>query len=185
MIKHFSNFLLLILVGLFTAFPLFAETFTWTDENGTMNFTEDYSKIPPKFRNKVNKREEVESDAPPAQNAASRGKDGDSSDVRPVMQGNALTRQSTDEPEGSYGGKKGEKWASEFRAINSEISLLEQKILEAKELNKKPTGLNKEQINRLPQEIVALVKQRNDAIKRYNDLNDRANNADVPAEFRK
>lgn len=172
-------------MGLFAAFPLLAETFTWTDENGTTNFTEDYSNIPPKYRNKVHKREEIEYDKPPAQSVKSGGKDGNSVGVQPEKQNKVLKNQFIDEPQGIYGGKKDEVWASAFRAINSEISSLEQKIREAEELNKKPAGLNTEQINRLPQEIVSLITQRNDAIKRYNELNDRANTAGVPAEYRK
>ena len=168
-----------------TAFPLSAETFTWTDETGAINFTEDYSNIPPKYRNKVHKREEIEYDKPSVQGVTSGGKDGNSVNVQPEKPIKVLKNQLIDEPQGIYGGKRVEEWASEFRARNSEITLLEQKIRKAEELNKKPAGLNKEQINRLPQEIVSLITQRNDAIKRYNELNDRANTAGVPAEYRK
>ena len=44
-------FLTSILIILTT--PAFAEVFTWTDDKGTTNFTDDSTKIPAKYRNKA------------------------------------------------------------------------------------------------------------------------------------
>jgi predicted nucleic acid-binding Zn-ribbon protein len=105
--------------------------------------------------------------------------------VQAEKQTSAPSNQQKTEPKGMFGGKKVEAWASEFRAMESEISALALKIRQTEERLNKPTGLNKDQIDRLPQEIVSLVSQRNNAIKRFNELNDLANKAGVPAEYRK
>ena len=185
MSNHMQNILVLILVSMCVAAPLFAETYSWTDENGTMNFTENYSSIPLKYRKKTLKREEIEYYKPSATSVTPISKDMNSGNVQPEKRTNTLSKQLKAEPKGMYGGKRGEEWASEFKTRDAEILTLAQKIRQTEELLNKPTGLNKEQIYRLPQEIVSLVNQRNDAIKRYNVLNDSANSAGVPAEFRK
>jgi hypothetical protein len=185
MIKHLLNILVLILAGMCLATPLFAETYSWTDENGTMNFTENYSSIPLKYRKKTLKREEIEYSKPLTTDVTPISKDINGGNTQSEKQINVLSKQSKAEPKGMFGGKRGQEWSSEFRAKELEISILAQKIRQAEELLNKPTGLNKDQINRLPQEIVSLVTQRNEAIKRFNVLNDSANSAGVPAEFRK
>ena len=42
------------------AAPLLAETYSWVDENGTYNFTEDYSRVPKKYRKSVEKRDGID-----------------------------------------------------------------------------------------------------------------------------
>ncbi len=41
---------LLLLAGLAFAAPLYGEMYRWTDEKGTVHFTDDPSRIPEKFR---------------------------------------------------------------------------------------------------------------------------------------
>ena len=183
--NYLLNIFLLVLLGICSAQSLCAETYSWTDENGTMNFTENYSSIPVKFRKKVLKREEVEYEKPSTPSVVIRDNPVKSEKVQSEKQIGAISNQLKAEPKGTFGGKTGQEWSSEFRAKELEISLLAQKIRQAEELLKKPTGLNKDQINHLPQEIVSLVAQRNEAIKRYNLLNELANRAVVPPEFRK
>jgi hypothetical protein len=48
---------LLVFVGIMVwVAPLMAETYSWVDQNGTWNFTEDYSRVPKKYRKNVNMR---------------------------------------------------------------------------------------------------------------------------------
>jgi hypothetical protein len=183
--KLLTNIVVMFLGGIFTALPLHAETYFWTDDHGTMNFTDDYSSIPQKYRKKSRTREGIDSASQPPRSAVLPDKAGNSAAVQNDRLIKVTPGQAKVEPKGFYSGKKGGEWASEFRTIDSEVSILEQKILQTKELLKKPTGLNKEQANRLPQDLVSLIEQRNDAIKRYNILNEAANTAGVPAEYRK
>ena len=42
--------LLIVFTGIMLwAAPLLAETYSWVDEKGTYNFTEDYSRVPTKI----------------------------------------------------------------------------------------------------------------------------------------
>ena len=45
-----KSILLLLLAGLAFAAPLYGEMYRWTDEKGTVHFTDDLSRIPEKFR---------------------------------------------------------------------------------------------------------------------------------------
>lgn len=176
---------LLLLAGLCTVSSLFAETYTWTDAQGTVNFTENYSNIPKKYRKEVRKREDIEYGKSLTQSAIPANKDRDTVKDQSEKQIKVVPNQLKSEPQGMYAGKRSEEWAREFNTRNSEISLLEQRIRETEELLKKPAGLNKDQIYKLPQDLVSLIIQRNDAIRRYNELNDTANTAGVPAGYRK
>ncbi|MBV5339309.1 MAG: DUF4124 domain-containing protein [Deltaproteobacteria bacterium] len=42
--------------------PLHAETYSWVDDSGTYNLTEDYSSVPKKYRKKVKRREDIQQD---------------------------------------------------------------------------------------------------------------------------
>lgn len=164
------------------AVPLLAETYSWTDDSGTINFTEDYSSIPKKYRKKVHKRDDISgqpSQAAPAADAAG-GKSNKPKEPRKT-DGEA----GTDAGNGLYGGKKGEQWQPEFQVRGAEVKRLEQQLIQLEALTKKPVGISRERAFGLPQEFRETQRQYNDALKRYNELNDAANKAGLPAEFRK
>lgn len=51
----------LLLLSLFSFSSAYAETFTWTDGQGTIHFTEDLGKVPERIRNKAKRVEGTES----------------------------------------------------------------------------------------------------------------------------
>jgi Domain of unknown function (DUF4124) len=46
-------------VTLFTALSVNAETYTWTDNKGVVSFTDDPTLIPPKYRDKAKKADDI------------------------------------------------------------------------------------------------------------------------------
>lgn len=167
---------------LYTA-PLLAETYSWTDASGTINFTEDYSSIPRKYRKKVHKRDDVSGQPVPpipAANVAG-GKQSKPGEPRATRANEAPA----DTGNGLYGGKKGEAWQPEFQARGAELKRLEQQLIQLEALIKKPVGISRERTFGLPQEFKETQRRYNDALKSYNELNDAANKAGLPAEFRK
>ena len=53
--------ILILLILLMFTFPAYAITiYKWADEKGVINFTDDYTKIPPAFRNRVKTEEYVQ-----------------------------------------------------------------------------------------------------------------------------
>jgi hypothetical protein len=158
-----------------------AETYTWTDENGTFNFTDDLSSVPLKYRKNVGKRGDinVQQDAPARAaeptarvKAVPAQKLGDS-DVK----GSAV--------DGLYNGKKPELWQQQMQPLYGEVKRLEQQLLQIEGLIKKPAGISKTRYDGLQNEFKEAQSKYNEALKSYNELNEAANKAGLPAEFRK
>ena len=58
--------IMLVLI-LFYALSAHADTYTWTDKNGVVNFTDDPGMIPPAYRLKAKKREDITINNPKVQ----------------------------------------------------------------------------------------------------------------------
>ncbi|MBI2353574.1 MAG: DUF4124 domain-containing protein [Deltaproteobacteria bacterium] len=175
--------LLVLAVVMMWALPLLAETYFWVDESGTVNFTEEYSRVPVKYRKKVNKRGDVNvRPATPAGKA-----DTSSKEKQPPQQPQAadLKAAPADNAAGLYGGQKAEIWQQNFRVRGAELKRLEEQLVRLEELIKRPVGISRERAFGLPQEFKDTQGHYGEALKRYNELNEAANKAGLPAEFRK
>lgn len=159
--------------------PVMAETYTWTDKSGTVNYSDDYYSVPKQYRKNVRKLGDM--DAPQA--PADTGKSGGEQPAQPLT---GTPGAPAAKPENElYGGKKAKTWQQEFKASVAEYKQMESQLLQVGELIKNPAGISVERMNGLPQEFAEAQKRYNDAIRAYNDLNDAANKAGLPAEYRK
>jgi hypothetical protein len=171
-----------VLAGLVLwAAPLLAETYSWVDESGTYNFTEDYSRVPMKYRKSAVKRGDM--DGPPDAPLAVKP---DAKPKVPAPQKESKESQIVGaEDNGLFGGKKPEAWQQEMRPLYAEIKHLEQQMNDQQSLIRRPAGISKSRFDGLPQEFRETQKQYNQLLKQYNSLNDEANRVGLPAEFRK
>ncbi len=175
--------LLAICAVLFSFAMVNAEIYSWTDDAGTMHFTEDYSQVPKKYRNKLTRRTEDE-DAPSAAPAARPAKAADKAAVSaPLPAGSAPVKGKDGKL--LYGGRPVSQWQNEFRARGSAYKSLESRLDQLAGQIKKPVGIPRERRDALPQEFKAAQQEYLKALKDYNELNDAANRAGLPAEFRK
>ncbi len=55
---YVTSFAFMLAVSVSSAY---AETYSWTDEHGTIHFTEDFGKVPQKFRSKAKRENETSS----------------------------------------------------------------------------------------------------------------------------
>lgn len=159
-----------------------AETYSWVDENGTYNFTEDFSSVPKKYRNSAVKRGEMDGQPvePPRAAAPAPGASG-----APVAQKTATPAARDAADDGLFGGKAPEAWQQEMRPLYAEVKRLEQQLGQLEGLMRKPAGISKERFDGLAQEFKDVQKQYNEALKSYNSMNDAANKVGLPGEFRK
>jgi Domain of unknown function (DUF4124) len=170
--------LILAVAGiLIFAAPLMAETYSWEDEKGTVNFTENYTSIPAKYRKKARKLGDMGSDTSSAPPAAISGA------KETVIAGTGAIPSG--EASGLFNGRKPEAWQQEMRPLYAEVKRLEQQLVELESLIRKPAGISKSRADGLPQEFRETQKLYNQALKQYNSLNDDANTVGLPAEFRK
>ena len=176
--------MLFLVAGLLLAVPLMAETYSWVDGQGTVNFTDDYSQIPRQYRNKAKRLESVdvapspEVQAPESENSGTANKTLKEAGAK----GPAVTV--TASPEQVYGDKKAAEWQREFQERNAELERLDAKVKEANEFKKRPPVYGPELVD-LNKRLREAVQEYNESVKRYNELNNAANKAGVPAEFRK
>jgi hypothetical protein len=87
-----------------------AELYRWVDDKGTVNFTEDYESIPPKYRKSAKGSDDAVSQKKPSAPAA----------------GSNATSPSAVAPKGDgavplYGGRRGEEWRDELRQARAEL----------------------------------------------------------------
>lgn len=167
------------------AFPLMAETYSWVDDNGTVNFTEEYSKVPKKYRTRAVKRGDMSID-PSAQqvpaDAASEKKS--SGQLKPAVQNDVAGLSSGSE---LFGGRKIEEWKREFDALENELKKLDSKMKEAEAERGAIArgGYSREDIQRQNEKLKGATNAYNEAIERYNQLMESAKKAGVPITVKK
>jgi hypothetical protein len=171
-----------LMAVLLWSLPLMAETYSWVDGQGTAHFTDDYSQVPRNFRAKVKRREDVS--PPPSVQPPKEENSGTGDKV--VKEGDTRKPAVTDEgsPGQAYGGKKTSEWQREFRERNAELGRLDATVKELSEFRKTAQVYGPALVD-LNKRLNDAVEKYNESAKRYNELNDAANKAGVPVEFRK
>lgn len=169
-----------VVIFMFAA-PLMAETYTWEDETGTVNFTENYTSVPAKYRKKVRKLGGIGPDM-----SASLPAVVSTTKTTPAVRAISVASVSPEgRAAGLFGGRQAEAWQQEMRPLYADVGRLEQQLVELETLIRKPNGISKSRIDGLPQEFKAAQQLYKLALKKYNDMNDEANKVGLPADFRK
>ena len=105
------------------ALPLHAETYSWVDDSGTYNYTEDYSRVPKKYRKKVKRREDLLQDEKPQAAPVPV-----SVAPRPAEKAEAKTAVVPEGEKEVFGGKSRAVWRREMDAMEAELSGIEQRM---------------------------------------------------------
>jgi hypothetical protein len=159
--------------------PLYADTYSWIDENGTYNFTEEYSSVPKKFRKKVKRREdipqEVKQTAAPSSEHVVKAED---------KKGEAGAATSGSEKE-LYGGKTRAAWRNELDTMESELRALEIKIEQARLQINEPKGINDTQFEVLRNEYNANRLLYDSKYKSYKELVDTIRKTGLAVDIKK
>jgi hypothetical protein len=163
-------------VALMLAIQAGAETYNWTDDNGTFNFTDDLSSVPRKYRSKA--RLDLDSDplTIPDTAAGQQGKVG-------AEQGVAGEKVGSTAQGGKnlFGGRTLEDWIYELSQKESELTRLKQQLVSRKaELN----GTVEER-NRLMKEYNNMGTEYNQKAAAYNEVVEAARQAGVPLGTKK
>lgn len=103
-----------------------AETYSWVDDNGTYNFTEDLSSVPPKYRKNANRLGDM-------------GKELGSQVSAPPEKKPEQPKIPAVQPDSSpvadtllFNGKSHAAWLQEFAALEAELKALEQRMEQLK-----------------------------------------------------
>jgi len=92
---------LILLILLVFAVPAYGATiYKWVDEKGVVNFTDEYQKVPPSFRNRVETEEYLEEEPPPVLPQNTTSKIGE--EVRTDIYGRDYWKEQLDETTSNY-----------------------------------------------------------------------------------
>lgn len=164
---------------LLLAAPLYAETYSWVDDSGTYNYTEDYSRVPKKYQKKVNRREDVQRDLKPPVQAVpdSAARQADKAAVKPaaVQEGEIEL----------YGGKSQADWRKELDVLEAELNGIEQRMEQLRKQIYDPKVVSKVQFEALKKDYDDSRAVYERKYKQYSELIETIRKAGIIVEIRK
>lgn len=180
------RYTILLALLLLLPLPSLAATYSWTDHDGTMHFTDDIGAVPRKYRAKA-LRQQADDDGGSIDKTAADAVP----EVKPSQPAAAPAPTApqnggaTPTLKGSYGGKSGAEWQQQFKALKAELAGIDKERTEQRkqleEATKRPTPV--EQVKELNQRTQQ-INDRYEGIRlRYNQLVEQANQAGLPPEF--
>jgi Domain of unknown function (DUF4124) len=155
---------LLIILTAFSVSVSYAETYTWTDEQGTVHFTEDQGSVPEKFRNKVRILED--SDPPQEEQPASPAPSDKSPDV--TLQAPPISKEGKAAPAENYAGKTYTQWEKDFRDREAAMTAVRERIVDISAILLNPKTA-KDEWKTLKAEDSSLRAQFSEMKAQYND----------------
>lgn len=177
-----KSILVIIFVLLLTG-PLGAETYSWVDETGTYNFSEDLSRVPKKYRKNVNRRGDMGSrEAAPAKANPEKSTQ---ADPRKVEDSSGKSGGSTGADTQLFGGKTQDAWRNELKAHELELTTLEQQLERIKKQITTPARLSRERQTELVKEFENTRENYNQKYKAYGELVESARKAGLVIEIKK
>ena len=175
--------IILILFVLMLAGQLGAETYSWVDDRGTYNFTEDLSQVPKKYRKKINRRGDMgkQEDTP----VKASPEKSPQADPRKVEDSSAKPVGQTAEDTQLYGGKTQDAWRKELKDHEAELSRLEQQLVQIQKQITTPARLSRERQAELVKEFENTRQNYNQKYKLYSELVESARKAGLTIEIKK
>jgi hypothetical protein len=173
-----ARFILAIVSVLIFAGTVSAETYKWIDDRGTINFTEDYGKIPKKYRKQVRVIGDVE--AEPA--AGESGEDESGKDM-PAKSASAKESDSGSQKT-MYGSKSDDEWKADFKKLNNQIEKVQGQIDERRTKLDNPDSLTRPRYRGIEIEIKELDEKLTQLKGNLSKLDNEASMAGVPYDLR-
>lgn len=177
--RHFILILLLLAVPALAS----AQIYKWVDEKGQTGYSDDLGKVPYKYRDKAVVEEPpeqaveiIESSGPDkGRNKGAETKEEQKKDVR----GQEKVKEKP-----AFEGKSGEAWKQDFARQKFQINSLEEQLAGIKERMADGSKMSRGEYLALQNTQRDLEVRIEKARKKLAELNDAAENAGVPAEFR-
>jgi hypothetical protein len=183
------------LIAFFTALLLLsshalAGTYSWTDQHGTMHFTDDIGRVPAKYRAKALKesqgryqyldqtvepsRPETKADLPAGIDEAAKT----AATIAPLPVPEEVTGKT------SFGGRTAAEWQQQFRALNSQMNQIQQQQEQLRqEGGDGKTLISRGKANELQTRGQELGKRYEEVRQQYNQLVEQANKVGLPPQF--
>ncbi len=178
----------LVVVVLLFATSALAETYTWVDSSGTLNFSDDLSQVPRKYRKKVKVRGDMGPGMPAEveskeEMSASKEKGETAKDTEKGNTAKSGKAAKADKKDGLYGGKSGASWKKEFDSVRDQIDAVD-KQMEANNSRMQQGKMTRSEYLSNEYSNRSLQQKRNELIGKLESLNEQATKAGLPSEFR-
>ncbi len=180
----------LVLILLLVMQPAMAETYKWVDRKGTVNYTDDLSNVPEKYRSKV----EIVGGNAAASTEVIKEEGSEATEAKepetnePAVPPGSEKKEPVvapaaekDKKKVRYGDKDEDAWKSEFAGLNKELKFVEDQLKEKKGRLADPTKLIRAEYRGLEREIKNLESRQADLQAKQDALKDAAAKAGVPA----
>jgi hypothetical protein len=171
---------ILLFPALLYAAPVLAETYSWVDDKGTVNFSDDISQVPKKYRKKVRPRGDMGAGTAATSAAPSES----AGQVSPADSGGKSQEGKPDKKEALYGSRSGDSWKDEFSSLKSEIRQTDERLAELNGQLGDTGKMTRNEYLGINGAIKSLQYRRDELGKKLDALTAAANKAGVPAEFR-
>jgi len=161
-----------LLVMMLLLYPLSSSAFTyqWTDDRGTVNFTEDLGKVPKKYRKKV--KVSGGEDGAPQTTVISEPESGKAKGATP-LQGKKL-----------YGGKDESGWRNEFLSTRGNLQQAESDLAELRGRLGDTSKMSRSEYLSIQNSIKHGESRQQQLKKKLDLLQESADRIGVPDEFR-
>jgi hypothetical protein len=172
----------LVIVLIFAA-TAGAETYKWIDDKGTINFTENYSQIPKKYRKKARVIGDVSVGTP---DAATTGTEEavNGQPSKPAVGSAESGSSEKQEKKSYYGGKSAEAWKVEFSKLKTEMQNVQAQLSDKRSRLSNSANLSRGQYLSIEYSIKDLETKQAELDDRQNALEAEASQAGVPYELR-
>lgn len=171
--------LFFILLCVLMAVPAFAVVYTWVDDSGVVNFTEDYGSIPQKYRKKARMVGEEPTDEPVTTGTTSSG-----SNNSTIGQDSSKAVAQPAEAKKTYGGKDEITWRQDFARAKAELQSIRDQIEGVNARLAKSDQISRYEYRSLENTKKLLEEQERIARSKLEALSTEANKAGVPPDLR-
>jgi len=159
-----------------------AETYSWSDNSGTLHFTDDLGAVPKKYRNQAIRRatgnEQPTASSETVQETAPVVTPGEAT---PQVSPGAVTLPTT-----RFGDRTVAEWQEQFKGLRTELAAIQQQQKELQqEAGEGKKFLKSQQINEMNTRSKQLYEQYEAARQRFNQLAEQANRVGLPPEYAK
>ena len=156
-----------------------AQIYKWVDEKGQVGFVDDLGNVPKKFRDKAVPLEQDQQAVEIIEK--SEPEKGSKKDDQPVATGEEKGKAKV-KPQ--FGGKDGDAWKQDFARQKHEIKSLEEQLVGIKERMADSSKVSRGEYLTLQNTAKDLDIRINKAKQKLESLNEAANRAELPGEFR-
>jgi len=156
-----------------------AGTYSWVDDSGTYNFTEDYSHVPKIYQKKVKWRDDLQQELKPqlSPDPANTPSQTDKADEKSAVV--------TGEEKGLYGGKSREAWRKEMDVLEAELSGIEERLEQLRKQIYDPKMLTPVQFDMLKKDYDYSRATYDQKYKIYTELIETIRKAGIVVEIKK